>query len=118
MDDVERILTVTLSAINLWKVLLSLEMSNSAPQCIHVPIGHKWALMRFMLQPQSSGIMPNARARPAGAIRGEAVVAKIDAFLKLSIVAAVLLASASVAYYYVVYLPDRDARIDAKECSG
>src|SRR5262249_34840469 len=38
---------------------------------------------------------------------------KIDAFLKLSIVAAVLLASSSVAYYYVIYLPDRDARIDA-----
>lgn len=38
---------------------------------------------------------------------------KIDAFLKLSIVAGVLLASSSVAYYYVIYLPDRDARIDA-----
>ena len=36
---------------------------------------------------------------------------KIDAFLKLGIVAGVLLASSSVAYYYVVYLPDRDARI-------
>jgi hypothetical protein len=41
------------------------------------------------------------------------VAGKIDAFLKLSIVAGVLLASSSVAYYYVIYLPDRDARIDA-----
>jgi hypothetical protein len=38
---------------------------------------------------------------------------KLDAFLKLSIIASVLLASSSVAYYYAVYLPDRDARIDA-----
>jgi hypothetical protein len=39
---------------------------------------------------------------------------KIDALLKLSIVAAVLLASSSVAYYYAIYLPQRDARIEAR----
>jgi hypothetical protein len=45
------------------------------------------------------------------------VAGKIDAFLKLSVVAAVLLASSSVAYYYVVYLPERDARIDADKAA-
>jgi hypothetical protein len=37
---------------------------------------------------------------------------KIDALLKLSIVASVLLASSSVGYYYLVYLPQRDAQLD------
>ena len=36
----------------------------------------------------------------------------VDAFLKVSIAAAALFASASVGYYYVIYLPERDARLD------
>lgn len=36
----------------------------------------------------------------------------VDAFLKVSIAAAALFASASVGYYYVLYLPQRDAQID------
>lgn len=38
---------------------------------------------------------------------------KIDAFLKISIAASVILAASSVGYYYVVYLPKRDAQLDA-----
>jgi hypothetical protein len=38
--------------------------------------------------------------------------AVIDVVFKLSIVAAILLVSSSVGYYYVVYLPSRDARLD------
>ena len=37
---------------------------------------------------------------------------KIDAVLKLSIVASVLFASSSVGYYYLRYLPQRDARFE------
>ena len=37
---------------------------------------------------------------------------KIDAILKLSIVASVLFASFSVGYYYLSYLPHRDARLE------
>jgi hypothetical protein len=37
----------------------------------------------------------------------------IDAFLKASIAASVLIASASVAYYYLYYLPQRDAQVDS-----
>ena len=37
---------------------------------------------------------------------------KIDAVLKLSIVASVLFASSSVGYYYLSYLPHRDARFE------
>jgi hypothetical protein len=37
---------------------------------------------------------------------------KIDAILKLSIVASVLFASSSVGYYYLSYLPHRDARFE------
>jgi hypothetical protein len=37
---------------------------------------------------------------------------KIDAILKLSIVASVLFASSSVGYYYLSYLPRRDARFE------
>jgi hypothetical protein len=36
----------------------------------------------------------------------------VDAFLKVSIAAAALFASASVGYYYVHYLPQRDAQLD------
>jgi hypothetical protein len=42
---------------------------------------------------------------------------KIDALVKLSIVASVLLASSGIAYYYAVYLPERDARIDADKAA-
>jgi hypothetical protein len=42
---------------------------------------------------------------------------KIDTLLKLSIVAAVLLASSSVGYYYLVYLPRRDARLDLERAT-
>ncbi len=39
---------------------------------------------------------------------------KLDALLKLSIIAGVLFASASVGYYFLVYLPQRDAQFDAQ----
>jgi hypothetical protein len=37
---------------------------------------------------------------------------KLDALVKVSIVVAVLFASASVGYYYLAYLPRRDAQLD------
>ncbi len=37
------------------------------------------------------------------------MAARIDTFLKVSVIAAVLLAASGVAYYYAVYLPRRDA---------
>jgi len=40
------------------------------------------------------------------------LTARIDAFLKLSMIAALLLASSGVAYYYAVYLPQRDAQLE------
>jgi hypothetical protein len=40
------------------------------------------------------------------------LTAKIDALLKLSVIASLLLASSGVAYYYAVYLPQRDAEQD------
>ncbi len=40
------------------------------------------------------------------------LAAKIDAILKLSIVTSVLLASSSVGYHYLVYLPLRDAQFE------
>jgi hypothetical protein len=39
---------------------------------------------------------------------------KSDTLLKLSIIASALLASFSVGYYYLVYLPRRDAQLDAE----
>jgi hypothetical protein len=47
--------------------------------------------------------------------RGWDVAGRIDAFLKLSVIAGVLVASSSVAYYYVVYLPRRDAQLDVEQ---
>jgi CHAT domain-containing protein len=41
-----------------------------------------------------------------------ALAGKIDAILKISIVASVLFASSSVGYYYLSYLPRRDARFE------
>jgi len=41
------------------------------------------------------------------------LAARIDAALKLSVIASLLIASSGVAYYYVVYLPDRDAQFDS-----
>jgi hypothetical protein len=40
------------------------------------------------------------------------LAAKIDALLKLSVIVALLLASSGVAYYYAVYLPQRDSELD------
>jgi leucyl aminopeptidase (aminopeptidase T) len=40
------------------------------------------------------------------------VAGKSDAFLKFSLAASLMVASASVGYYYVVYLPARDAQLD------
>jgi len=37
---------------------------------------------------------------------------KLDAVLKVSIIAAALLGSCSIAYYYLAYLPQRDAQLD------
>jgi len=42
------------------------------------------------------------------------LAAKIDAILKLSIVASLLLASSSVGYYYLVYLPQRDVQFESQ----
>jgi hypothetical protein len=42
---------------------------------------------------------------------GQVLAGGVDALVKLSVAASVLLASGSVGYYYVVYLPDRDAGI-------
>ena len=39
---------------------------------------------------------------------------KIDVFLKLSIIASVIMVSASIGQYYLVYLPQRDAQLDAR----
>jgi SPOR domain len=55
--------------------------------------------------------------RPAGRVEGGGVsrltlAGKIDAILKLSVVASVLLASSSVGYYYLVHLPHRDAQFE------
>jgi hypothetical protein len=46
------------------------------------------------------------------AISGERMATKVDTFLKASIAASVLIASASIAYYYLHYLPQRDAQVD------
>ena len=40
------------------------------------------------------------------------MAARIDALLKLSVIVSLLLASSGVAYYYAVYLPQRDAERD------
>src|SRR5271154_2098628 len=39
----------------------------------------------------------------------------MDAFLKLSVVVSVLLASSSVGYYYLVHLPHRDAQFEPEQ---
>jgi hypothetical protein len=48
----------------------------------------------------------------ATAARRLTLAGKIEAILKLSVVAAVLLASSSVGYYYLVHLPHRDAQFE------
>lgn len=45
------------------------------------------------------------------------MAAKIDAALKLSVVASLLIAASGVAYYYALYLPGRDDRIDHERAS-
>jgi len=43
---------------------------------------------------------------------------KIDGLLKLGAAAAIVLAAGSVGYYYAVYLPGRDARIESERLSA
>ena len=38
--------------------------------------------------------------------------AKIDALLKISVAVSLVVASGSVAYYHLVYVPQKDARIE------
>jgi hypothetical protein len=45
------------------------------------------------------------------------LAARIDALLKLSVIASLLLASSGVAYYYAIYLPQRDAEQDRESSS-
>lgn len=42
---------------------------------------------------------------------------KIDTALKLSVIASLLIAASGVAYYYALYLPDRDARLERERAS-
>ncbi len=44
---------------------------------------------------------------------GDNLAGPVDTFLKASIAASVLIVSASIAYYYLHYLPQRDAQIDS-----
>jgi cell division septation protein DedD len=48
----------------------------------------------------------------ATSAKGLTLAGKMDAFLKLSVVVSVLLASSSVGYYYLVHLPHRDAQFE------
>jgi hypothetical protein len=45
------------------------------------------------------------------------LAAKIDALFKLGIIASLLIAATGVAYYYVLYLPGRDARFEQQRAS-
>jgi hypothetical protein len=42
------------------------------------------------------------------------VAGKVDAFLKVSMGLALLIAAGSIGYYYAVYLPTRDAQLDSE----
>jgi hypothetical protein len=46
---------------------------------------------------------------------GRVLAGKIDAFFKGSVAVSFLLAAGSVAYYFAVYLPGRDARLDHEQ---
>jgi hypothetical protein len=58
-----------------------------------------------------AGHRPAGRAEVGGVSRST-LAGKIDAVLKLSVVASVLLASSSVGYYYLVHLPHQDAQFE------
>jgi hypothetical protein len=45
------------------------------------------------------------------------LAAKIDAIVKLGVVASLLIASSGVGYYYAVYLPGRDARLQDEQAT-
>lgn len=45
------------------------------------------------------------------------MAARIDVLFKLGIVASLLIAASGVAYYYVLYLPGRDARLEQEHAS-
>src|SRR5258706_13649455 len=64
------------------------------------------------LPQRSEGWSVDPRRRRMGGRRRLTLTGKIDAILKLSIVASVLFASSSVGYYYLSYLPHRDARFE------
>ncbi len=51
----------------------------------------------------------------ATSAKGLTLAGKMDAFLKLSVVVSVLLASSSVGYYYLVHLPHRDAQFEPEQ---
>src|SRR5450755_3398679 len=66
---------------------------------------------RIMAREVHAGHRPAGRAEVGGVSRST-LAGKIDAILKLGVVASVLLASSSVGYYYLVHLPHRDAQFE------
>jgi hypothetical protein len=66
---------------------------------------------RIMAREAHAGHRPAGRAEVGGVLR-LTLAGKIDAILKLSVVASVLLASSSVGYYYLVHLPHQDAQFE------
>jgi hypothetical protein len=66
---------------------------------------------RIIAREAHAGHRPAGRAEVGGVSRST-LAGKIDAILKLSVVASVLLASSSVGYYYLVHLPHQDAQFE------
>ena len=66
---------------------------------------------RIMAREAHAGHRPAGRTEVGGVSR-LTLAGKIDAILKLSVVASVLLASSSVGYYYLVHLPHQDAQFE------
>jgi hypothetical protein len=64
-----------------------------------------------MVREAHAGHRPAGRAEVGGR-SGLTLARKIDAILKLSVVASVLLASSSVGYYYLVHLPHQEAQFE------
>jgi hypothetical protein len=67
---------------------------------------------RIMAREAHAGHRPAGRANKVGGVSRLTLAGKIVVILKLSVVASVLLASSSVGYYYLVYLPHRDAQFE------
>jgi len=111
VDAVERADQLTSRLRVRWWDVMPYSIRNAATAARPPGLLSRSVTPRIMARGAHAGHRPAGRAEVGGVSRST-LAGKIDAVLKLSVVASVLLASSSVGYYYLVQLPHQGAQFE------